>query len=267
MFESEEAEKKRLEELKRRMQKRAEEAAEAAGLEELSTFIDHNADSHGRADAADAAREAAAEIADAAREAAAKRAAERTHAAREAARAAEAAYAAEIAAEIPEAQKAIQLLTKYWKNMNEYKAQHMNADGLLSKEDYLIQKDRPNQNWQEVHEACQAAAAAYRYKYEHSQDREEKELFEKKFQKYESYGDDVYMLSMRRSDDNIGMYNVQLGIFPSNRKYQGGKKSKYSRKLKSKYSRKSRTKYSRKSKSRYSRKSKSKSKSKYSRKY
>ena len=265
MFESEEAEKKRLEELKRRMQKRAEEAAEAAGLEELSTFIDHNADSHGRADAADAAREAAAEIADAAREAAAERAAERTDAARAAERAAEAAYAAEIAAEIPEAQKAIQLLTEYWKNMNEYKARHMNEDGLLSK-DYHIQKDRPNQNWQEVQYACQAAAAAYRYKYEHSQDREEKELFEKKFQKYESYGDHVYM-SYRRSDDNIGMYNVQLGIFPSNRKYQGGKKSKYSRKLKSKYSRKSRTKYSRKSKSRYSRKSKSKSKSKYSRKY
>jgi hypothetical protein len=249
IFESEEEEKERLE-LERRMRRRAEEAAEAAGLEELPTVIDHNAEGHARADAADAAREAAAE-----------RAAEIADAAREA----EAAYAAEIAAEIPEAQKAIQLLTEYWKNMNEYKARHMNEDGLLSN-DYRIQKDRPNQNWQEVHDACQAAAAAYRYKYEHSQDREEKELFEKKFQKYESYGDDVYM-SMRRYDENKGMYNVQLGIFPSNRMYQGGKKSKYSRKSKSKYSRKSKSKYSRKSKSIYSRKSKSKSKSKYSRKY
>ena len=249
-FESEEEEKKRLE-LERRMRRRAEEAAEAAGLEELPTVIDHNAEGHARADAADAAREAAAE-----------RAAEIADAAREAARAAERAYAAEIAAEIPEAQEAIQLLTEYWKNMNEYKARHMNADGLLI--GYSIQEDRPNKNWKKVHDACQAAAAAYRYKSEHSQDMEEKKLFEKKFYKYQSYGDDV-MLSMRHHDHDIGMYNVQLGKFPSIWTSNGGKKSKskYSRKSKSKYSRKSRTKYSRKSRSKYSRKSRSK----YSKKY
>jgi hypothetical protein len=247
IFESEEEEKERLE-LERRMRRRAEEAAEAAGLEELPTVIDHNAEGHARADAADAAREAAAE-----------RAAEIADAAREA----EAAYAAEIAAEIPEAQKAIQLLTEYWKNMNEYKARHMNADGRLL--GYSIQEDRPNKNWQKVHDACQAAAAAYRYKYEHSQDMEEKKLFEKKFYKYQSYGDDVYMLSMRHHDHDIGMYNVQLGKFPSIWTSNGGKKSKskYSRKSKSKYSRKSKSKYSRKSRTKYSRKSRSR----YSRKY
>jgi hypothetical protein len=245
-FESEEEKK----ELERRKQKRAEEAAEAAQLEEFPTlFIDHTAADIARADAAEDAAAAAREQARAARAAIA-----------EAERAAEAAYAAEIAAEIPEAQKAIRLLTEYWKNMNEYKARHMNADGLLI--DYSKNQDRPNKNWEEVYDACRAAAAAYKYKSEHSQDRGEKELFEKKFYKYQSYGDDVYM-SMRKPDDNRGMYNVQLGIFPSNRMYQGGKKPKYSRKSKSKYSRKSKSKYSRKSKSRYSRKSKSK----YSRKY
>jgi hypothetical protein len=252
IFESEEEEKERLE-LERRERKRAEEAAEAEGIE-FPTVIDHNAEGHARADAAEAA---VATARASARAAAAARAAEIA----EAERAAEAAYAAEIAAEIPEAQKARKLLTEYWKKMNEYKARHMNADGLLSN-DYSIQANRPNQNWEEVFDACQAAAAAYRYKSEHSQDRKEKELFEKKFYKYQSYGDNVYM-SMRKPDDNIGMYNVQLGIFPSNRKYQGGKKSKYSRKSKSKYSRKSKSKYSRKSRTKYSRKSRSK----YSRKY
>ena len=257
LFESPEEKQDRLD--RERRQRQAKEAAEAEGGLELTIDEDNTYDDHAGADAArEAAAERAAEIADAARAAAAERAAERADAARAAARAAEAAYAAEIAAEIPEAQKAIQLLTEYWKKMNEYKARHMNKETSLLSHDYRIQKDLPNKNWKEVCDACKAAAAAYRYKYEHSQDREEKELFEKKFQKYESYGDHVHM-SMRRYDDNRGMYNVQLGIFPSNRKYQGGKKSKYSRKLKSKYSRKSRTKYSRKSKS--------KSKSKYSRKY
>jgi hypothetical protein len=230
-FESEEEEKKRLE-LERRMRRRAEEAAEAAGLEELPTVIDHNAEGHARADAAEAA---VATARASARAAAAARAAEIA----EAERAAEAAYAAEIAAEIPEAQKARKLLTEYWKKMNEYKARHMNADGLLSN-DYSIQANRPNQNWEEVFDACQAAAAAYRYKYEHSQDMEEKKLFEKKFYKYQSYGDDVYMLSMRHHDHDIGMYNVQLGKFPSIWTSNGGKKSKskYSRKSKSRYSRK-----------------------------
>ena len=165
-----------------------------------------------------------------------------------------AAYAAEIAAEIPEAQKARKLLTEYWKKMNDYKAKHMTPDGLLI--GYSIQEGRPNKNWKKVHDACQAAAAAYRYKSEHSQDMEEKKLFEKKFYKYQSYGDDVYMLSMRHHDHDIGMYNVQLGKFPSIWTSNGGKKSKskYSRKSKSKYSRKSRSKYSRKSRSKYSRK-------------
>lgn len=224
LFESKKEEKERLE-----FERRMRSVEEDEGLE-FPVVMDHNADGHGRADAADAVREAARE--------------------------AERAYAAEIAGEIPEAQKAIQLLTEYWKNMNEYKARHMNADGLLIS--YSIQKDRPNKNFKEVHDACQAAAAAYRYKYEHSQDMEENKLFEKKFQKYQSYADHVYM-SMRKHDDNIGMYNVQLGKFPSNWTSNGGKKSKYSRKTKSKYSRKS--------KSKYLRKSKSKLKSKYSRKY
>ena len=220
---------------RKRRARQAKEAEEALGEIEIPILMDHKYDDLVAADAADAAREA-----------------ER------------AAYAAEIAAEIPEAQKAIQLLTEYWKKMNEYKARHMNKETSLLSHDYRIQKDLPNKNWKEVCDACKAAAAAYRAKYEHSQDREEKKLFEEKFQKYESYDTDVYM-SYRIYDDNKGMYNVQLGIFPLNRKFQGqgGKKSKYSRKSKSKYSRKSKSKYSRKSKSKYSRKSKSK----YSRKY
>jgi hypothetical protein len=220
-----------------RRARQAKEAQEALGEIEIPILMDHNYDDLVAADAIAAARAAARET---------KRAAERA-----AEIAAEAAYAAEIAAEIPEAQKARKLLTEYWKNMNEYKARHMNADGLLI--GYSKNQDRPNKNWEKVYDACRAAAAAYRYKSEHSQDMKEKELFEKKFYKYQSYRDDVYM-SMRKHDDNRGMYNVQLGIFPSNRMYQGGKKSKYSRKSKSKYSRKLRTKYSRKSKSKYSRK-------------
>ena len=233
---------------RKRRARQAKEAEEALGEIEIPILMDHNYDDLVAADAADAARAAERET---------KRAAER---------AAERAYAAEIAGEIPEAQKAIQLLTEYWKNMNEYKARHMNADGLLI--GYSNNEDRPNKNWKEVYDACEAAVAAYKYKYEHSQDMEEEErkLFAKKYHKYKSYAADVYM-SMRKRDDNIGMYNVQLGKFPSNWTSNGGKKSKYSRKSKSKskskYSRKSRTKYSRKSKSRYSRKSKSR----YSRKY
>jgi hypothetical protein len=242
LFESPEEKQDRLD--RERRERQAKEAAEAEGGLELTIDEDNTYDDHVGADAADTERAAA----------------------REAERAAAAAAHAAKEAEIPEAQEAIKLLTEYWKNMNEYKAQHMNKETSLLSNDYSIQLNRPNKNWQKVHDACQAAAAAYRYKYEHSQDMEEKKLFEKKFQKYESYEGDVYM-SMRRYDDNKGMYNVQLGIFPLNRKYQGGKKSKYSRKLKSKYSRKSKSKYSRKSKSKYSRKSKSKSKSKYSRKY
>jgi len=234
-----------------RRARQAKEAQEALGEIEIPILMDHNYDNLVAADAIAAARAAARET---------KRAAERA-----AEIAAEAAYAAEIAAEIPEAQKARKLLTEYWKNMNEYKARHMNADGLLI--GYSKNQDRPNKNWEEVCDACRAAAAAYRYKSDHSQDRKEKELFEKKFYKYQSYGDDVYM-SMRKPDDSKGMYN-ELG--PSNRMYQGGKKSKskYSRKSKSKYSRKTKSKYSRKSKSRYSRKSRSKysRKSRYSRNY
>ena len=131
-FESEEEEKKRLE-LERRMRRRAEEAAEAAGLEELPTVIDHNAEGHARADAAEAVEAAA--------RASARAAAAQT------AEAERAAYAAEIAAEIPEAQKARKLLTEYWKKMNDYKAKHMTPDGLLI--GYSIQEDRPNQNWQD----------------------------------------------------------------------------------------------------------------------
>ena len=234
-FESEEEEKKRLE-LERRMRRRAEEAAEAAGLEELPTVIDHNAEGHARADAADAAREAAAE-----------RAAEIADAAREA----EAAYAAEIAAEIPEAQEAIQLLTEYWKNMNEYKAKHMTPDGLLI--GYSIQEDRPNQNWQEVYDACQAAAAAYRAKYpKDSRDWREMELCQKKSLEYDRHSSRVFF-TMRDYDREKGLYNLQRNSWMMS---GGGKKTKYSRKSKSrsKYSRKSRSKYSRKSRSKYSRK-------------
>ena len=235
IFESEEEEKERLE-LERRMRRRAEEAAEAAGLEELPTVIDHNAEGHARADAADAAREAAAE-----------RAAEIADAAREA----EAAYAAEIAAEIPEAQEAIQLLTEYWKNMNEYKAKHMTPDGLLI--GYSIQEDRPNQNWQEVYDACQAAAAAYRAKYpKDSRDWREMELCQKKSLEYDRHSSRVFF-TMRDYDREKGLYNLQRNSWMMS---GGGKKTKYSRKSKSrsKYSRKSRSKYSRKSRSKYSRK-------------
>ena len=115
---------------RKRRARQAKEAEKALGKFEIPTVIDHNYDDLVAADAADAARAAARET---------KRAAER---------AAERAYAAEIAAEIPEAQKAIQLLTEYWKKMNEYKARHMNAAGRLI--DYSIQEDRPNKNWQEV---------------------------------------------------------------------------------------------------------------------
>ena len=214
---------------RKRRERQAKEAEEALGKIEIPILMDHNYDDLVAADAADAARAAERET---------KRAAER---------AAERAYAAEIAAEIPEAQKAIQLLTEYWKIMNEYKARHMNADGRLI--DYSIQEDRPNKNWQEVYDACEAAVAAYKYKYEHSQDMEEEErkLFAKKYHKYKSYAADVYM-SMRHHDHDIGMYNVQLGKFPSIWTSNGGKKSK------SKYSRKSKSKYSRKSRSRYSKK-------------
>ena len=252
--------KERLEN-ERRERNRAKEAAEAAGLEEFPIVIDHNADAHARADAAEAEvaeerKEAKYAAREAARVAAAARAAEIAKA--------EAAYAADIAAEIPEAQKARKLLTEYWKKMNEYKARHMNADGRLI--DYSIQEGRPNKNWQEVYDACQAAVAAYKYKYEHSQDMEEEErkLFAEKYHKYKSYAADVYM-SMRHHDHDIGMYNVQLGKFPSIWTSNGGKKSKskYSRKSKSRYSRKSKSKYSRKSKSKYSRKSRSR----YSKKY
>jgi hypothetical protein len=236
---------------RKRRERQAKEAEEALGKIEIPILMDHNYDDLVAADAADAARAAARET---------KRAAER---------AAERAYAAEIAAEIPEAQKAIQLLTEYWKNMNEYKARHMNADGRYADGrliDYSIQENRPNKNWQEVFDACQAAVAAYKYKYEHSQDMEEEErkLFAKKYHKYKSYAANVYM-SMRHHDHDIGMYNVQLGKFPSIWTSNGGKKSKskYSRKSKSKYSRKTRTKYSRKSRTKYSRKSRSR----YSRKY
>lgn len=103
-----------------RRERQAKEAEEALGKIEIPILMDHNYDDLVAADAADAARAAARET---------KRAAER---------AAERAYAAEIAAEIPEAQKAIQLLTEYWKNMNEYKARHMNADGRLI--DYSIHR-------------------------------------------------------------------------------------------------------------------------------
>jgi len=240
-FESEEEEKKRLE-LERRMQKRAEEAAEAEGIE-FPTVIDHNAQGHAAAEAAEAA---VATARASARAAASTRAAEIA----EAERAAEAAYAADIAAEIPEAQKARKLLTEYWKKMNEYKAKHMTPDGILSWE---FQEDRPNKNYEEVHDACRAAAAAYRYKYEHSKDRKERDLFQRKWGEYTGHTSGVYM-TMRHRDDEKGLYNLRHDkwMMPSS----GGKKTKsrYSRKSKSKYSRKSKSRYSRKSRSKYSRK-------------
>ena len=240
LFESEEEEKKRLE-LERRMQKRAEEAAEAAGLEELPTVIDHNADAHARADAAEA--EVAEERKEAARVAAAARAAEIAKA--------EAAYAADIAAEIPEAQKARKLLTEYWKKMNEYKAKHMTPDGLLP---WKYNAGRPNENWQEVDNACEAAARAYRYKYPKvSKDWREMELCERKWNEYDSHSSRVHS-TMRDNDREKGLFNLQRNSWtmPSS----GGKKSKsrYSRKSKSRYSRKPKSKYSRKSRSKYSRK-------------
>jgi hypothetical protein len=238
-------EKKRLE-LERRQRKRAEEAAEAEGIE-FPTVIDHYADAHARADAAEDAAVAAREQA---RAAASTRAAEIA----EAERAAEAAYAADIAAEIPEAQKARNLLTEYWKKMNEYKAKHMTPDGLLSWE---FQEGRPNKNYEEVHDACKAAAAAYRYKSQHSKDSKERDLFQRKWGEYDGHSSRVFF-TMRDYDREKGLFNLRHNkwMMPSS----GGKKTRYSRKMKSRYSRKS------KSKSRYSRKSKSKLKSKYSRK-
>ena len=235
-FESEEEEKKRLE-LERRMRRRAEEAAEAAGLEELPTVIDHNAEGHARADAAEAVEAAA--------RASARAAAAQT------AEAERAAYAAEIAAEIPEAQKARKLLTEYWKKMNDYKAKHMTPDGLLI--GYSIQEDRPNQNWQEVYDACKAAAAAYRAKYpKDSRDWREMELCQKKSLEYDRHSSRVFF-TMRDYDREKGLYNLQRNSWMMS---GGGKKTKYSRKSKSrsKYSRKSRSKYSRKSRSKYSKK-------------
>ena len=247
LFESEEEEKKRLE-LERRMQKRAEEAAEAAGLEELPTLIDHNADAHARADAAEAEvaeerKEAKYAAREAARVAAAARAAEIAKA--------EAAYAADIAAEIPEAQVARKLLTEYWKKMNEYKAKHMTPDGLLP---WKYNEGRPNQNWREVDDACTAAAIAYRYKYPKvSKDWREMELCERKWNEYDSHSSRVHS-TMRDNDREKGLFNLERNswMMPSS----GGKKTKsrYSRKSKSKYSRKSKSRYSRKSRSKYSRK-------------
>jgi hypothetical protein len=244
-FESEEEEKKRLE-LERRMRKRAEEAAEAEGIE-FPTVIDHNADAHARADAAEAEvaeerKEAKYAAREAARVAAAAKAAEIAKA--------EAEYAADIAAEIPEAQKARKLLTEYWKKMNDYKAKHMTPDGLLP---WKYNEGRPNQNWREVDDACTAAATAYRYKYpKDSKDWRERELCERKWNEYDSHSSRVYM-TMRDNDREKGLFNLQRNSWtmpPSS----GGKKTKYSRKPKSK--------------SKYSRKSKSRSrKSRYSRKY
>jgi leucyl aminopeptidase (aminopeptidase T) len=244
-FESEEEEKKRLE-LERRMRRRAEEAAEAAGLEELPTVIDHNAEGHARADAAEDAvaeerKEAKYAAREAARVAAAARAAEIAKA--------EAEYAADIAAEIPEAQKARKLLTEYWKKMNEYKAKHMTPDGFLPRK---YNEGRPNQNWDEVRGACEAAAAAYRYKYPNdSKDWRERELCKKKWDEYDLHSSRVFF-TMRDYDREKGLFNLQRNSWTMP-PLSGGKKmkSKYSRKSKSKYSRKSKSRYSRKSKSRY----------------
>ena len=218
---------------RKRRERQAKEAEEALGKIEIPILMDHNYDDLVAADAADAARAAARET---------KRAAER---------AAERAYAAEIAAEIPEAQKARKLLTEYWKKMNDYKAKHMTPDGLLI--GYSIQEDRPNQNWQEVYDACKAAAAAYRAKYpKDSRDWREMELCQKKSLEYDRHSSRVFF-TMRDYDREKGLYNLQRNSWMMS---GGGKKTKYSRKSKSrsKYSRKSRSKYSRKSRSKYSRK-------------
>ena len=237
--------KERLEN-ERRERNRAKEAAEAAGLEEFPIVIDHNADAHARADAAEAEvaeerKEAKYAAREAARVAAAARAAEIAKA--------EAAYAADIAAEIPEAQKARKLLTEYWKKMNEYKAKHMTPDGLLPWE---FNEGRPNKNMWEVHDACEAAATAYRYKYPKvSKDWRERELCERKWNEYDRHVAEVHSTMRDSHDSKKGLYNLQRNSWTMPMS-SGGKKTKYSRKLKSKSSRKS--KYSRKSKSKYSRK-------------
>jgi len=220
-----------------RRARQAKEAQEALGEIEIPILMDHNYDDLVAADAIAAARAAARET---------KRAAERA-----AEIAAEAAYAADIAAEIPEAKKARKLLTEYWKKMNDYKAKHMTPDGLLP---WKYNEGRPNQNWQEVHDACEAAAAAYRAKYpKDSRDWREMELCQKKSLEYDRHSSRVFF-TMRDYDREKGLYNLRHDkwMMPSS----GGKKSKskYSRKTKSKYLRKSKSRYSRKSKSRYSRK-------------
>lgn len=243
-FESEKQKKERLE-LERRRRKQAEEAAEAEGIE-FPIVIDHNAEGHARADAAEAAvaeerKEAKYAAREAARVAAAARAAEIAKA--------EAEYAADIAAEIPEAQKARKLLTEYWKKMNEYKAKHMTPDGFLPRE---YNEGRPNQNWDEVRGACEAAAAAYRYKCpKDSKDWIERKLCEKKWDEYDLHSSRVFF-TMRNYDSEKGLFNLQRNSWTMP-PLSGGKKmkSKYLRKSKSKYSRKSKSRYSRKSKSRY----------------
>ena len=217
-FESEEEEKKRLE-LERRRQRRAEEAAEAEGIE-FPRVIYHNAEGHARADAAEDAVAAAREQARAAR---AARAAEK------------AARAAEIAAEIPEAQEAIAALTEYREKLGAHQEIHA-PGGYYPTADLFYA--RPHDNIDKVYEACSAASAAYKALGNMEKSKE-----------YAKYASEIY-------DESRMNY---MGGGKKTRYSRKMKSiSKYSRKSKSKYSRKSKSKYSRKSKSKlkskYSRK-------------
>ena len=210
-FESGKQKKERLE-LERRRRKQAEEAAEAEGIE-FPKVIDHNAEGHARADAAEDAVAAAREQARAAR------AAEK------------AARAAEIVAEIPQAQVARKLLTEYWKKLGAHQKIHA-PRGYYPTADLFYA--RPYDNI-EVYEACIAASAAYKALGNMEKSKE-----------YANYASEIHDESRMVYSMGGGKKTRYSRKMKSISKYSRKSKSKYSRKSISKYSRKLISKYSRK---------------------